>query len=213
MTLLPVFDGSLQHLAERLLQGIGISIATRVREHREMLGVVDIEGRMILKEGDGVFNAQAVDIFAERGAMEIMYGIDDIVLRHLEDFAQHKHGEVGIEIAFLALDKLNDLLTQLSKVAPTILVGATDTLAQTFGAVVQVVEIPTEKEEVDSLQQELDSAQIYGGGYGPRNIMEELLGINEYLGKYMALDAYEHQDGYYNEKCQYTHFFSLLQCT
>ena len=41
-----------------------------------MLGVVDIEGRMILKEGDGVFNAQVVDIFAERGAMEIMYGID-----------------------------------------------------------------------------------------------------------------------------------------
>ena len=94
-----------------------------------MLEVVDIEGGMILKEGDGVFDAEAVDIFAEGGAMEIMYGIDDIVLRDLEDFAQHKHGEVGIEIAFVALDKLNDLLTQLSEVAPSILVGATDTLA------------------------------------------------------------------------------------
>ena len=49
--------------------------------------------------------------------------------------------------------------------------------------------------ELDSLQQELDSVQTYGG-YGPRNIMEELLGINEYLNLpativYYQLDKYD----------------------
>ena len=67
----------------------------------------------------------------------------------------------------------------------------TDTLRIQNAAVVDALQ-----NEVDSLQQELDSAQIYGGGYGPRNIMEELLGINEYLNLpatiiYYQLDKYD----------------------
>ena len=99
----------------------------------------------------GVGDAEVVDGVAEGGAVQLVDGIDDFVLRDCEMVGEHENGEVEVEIGFLLFDIVGELSREECHVAVAATRGVADTFAKVFGAHGEAEGVVANEEHDDAL--------------------------------------------------------------
>ena len=74
------------------LESLEVGVAAEVCDVEEVVGVV-----VFVDEGDGVLDAEGVNVVGEGLAVDAVDGVDDLVLGDVEGVGEGKDGEVGVE--------------------------------------------------------------------------------------------------------------------
>ena len=92
-------EGGVGDTVPGFFEGVGGEESGAVGELGEGVGVFDV--RVLGQEdGDGVLDAEGVDVVGEGDALGEVDGVDDVVFGGVEMFGEEEDGEVGVEEGF-----------------------------------------------------------------------------------------------------------------